>query len=63
MSEEAGGDANGAPVNDPVDVIIEKLLRYDSTFCCLQSCGAMFNLRRKWDVALCALAACSSCYR
>jgi len=27
MSEDAGGDANGAPMNDPVDVIIEKLLR------------------------------------
>jgi hypothetical protein len=30
MSEEAGADSNGAPVNDPVDVIIEKLLRYVS---------------------------------
>jgi len=28
MSEEAGGDANGALMSDPVDVIIDKLLRY-----------------------------------
>jgi hypothetical protein len=30
MAEENGGDAaqNGAFLNDPVDVIIEKLLRY-----------------------------------
>jgi len=34
MSEEnAGGDGqNGAILNDPVDVIIDKLLRYDSLF-------------------------------
>ena len=30
MAEEnAGGEQNGAVLNDPVDVIIDKLLRYD----------------------------------
>jgi hypothetical protein len=28
MSEEAGAEANGALMSDPVDVIIDKLLRY-----------------------------------
>lgn len=34
MSEDNGGDAgqNGSLLSDPVDVIIDKLLRYD---CCV----------------------------
>lgn len=47
MSEEnTGGDGpNGAVLNDPVDVIIDKLLRYDSVdavlLCSSSSCILM----------------------
>lgn len=43
MSEEnAGGDGqNGAVLNDPVDVIIDKLLRYDCPF--LAAAAASFS--------------------
>lgn len=36
MSEDAGGgDPNGAVMSDPVDVIIDKLLRYVCLICIL----------------------------